>query len=88
MYELVRANPSNAFVIRPYLDSDDIADDPAQRATRYSIDFGMFALEQAQRYPEVLNVVRQRAVADGVDLKDRWWQFLRPRPAIRQSWAM
>ncbi len=38
-------------VVRPYLSSDDIADDVRQSASRWAIDFGLKSLEEGLGLP-------------------------------------
>jgi hypothetical protein len=87
---LARADAEYRDVVRPYLTAADIADDPFQRPSRWVIDFGLRPLEVAQRYPLALDIVRQR-VRPARETKSQasylptWWQFARPRPAMRRA---
>lgn len=78
---------SNADVIFPYLDGDDLKSVPTQRPTRWVISFWDWPEERARRYkrPWVWleqNVKEERlGKADRV-ARERWWQFLRPRPEL------
>ncbi len=75
-------------VVKPYLGGRDIAQDIHQIPSRYVIDFGQMALEEAMRYPAALEVVREQAKefresSRSYGRNPRWWQFLWPRPAFR-----
>ncbi len=79
-------------VVRPYIVGSDIADDPAQRPTRWIIDFATMRLEEAMRYPDALEIVRDRVkpVRDRNRRKirrERWWLFSEPVPAMRTALA-
>lgn len=79
-----------ADVVRRYLTAADIADSPEQRASRSTLDFGVMALESASKYPRALEIVRQRVkpTREGPTQKEylaRWWQFGRPRGAMREA---
>ncbi len=75
-------------VVRPYLDSEDIADDPHQAPRRWVIDFNVLPLEAASKYPEAMKVVRESVKPERDRSADRgfrskWWQFGRPRGEMR-----
>lgn len=75
-------------VVRPYLTGEDISDDPAQAPSRWTIDFGVMALEQASKYPAALKIVRDRVKPEREGNRDRgfrekWWLFGRPRVEMR-----
>jgi len=79
-------------VVRPFLVSDDIADDPGQAPSRYVIDFGMRALEEAMEYPAALDILRERVKTEREHNRDRfrrkhWWLLGRPVLAMRQALA-
>lgn len=69
-----------AAVVRPYLVGEDIADDPAQRPSRWIIDFGTRPLEVAMRFPRALDIVRTRVKPKRDEnsrkvRREKWWQF-------------
>ena len=77
-------------VVRPYLTAADIADDPAQRPSRWVIDFGLRRLEEAQRYDTALAIVRERVKPEREknnrkSYRDKWWIFAEPRTAMRAA---
>lgn len=79
-------------VVRPFLTGDDIADDPQQRATRWTIDFAHMPLEEAARYPAALNIVREkvrpvRALNADRQFREIWWLFGRSRGKLRDAVA-
>ena len=87
-----KSQPRYADVVRPYLGGDDIANDPAQAATRFVVDFGTSSLEEAMKYPEALQIVRLQArrareESNSYSRNPRWWQFLWPRPVFRAKLA-
>jgi hypothetical protein len=75
-------------VVRPYQTSLDIATSPQHSPGRWVIDFGEMPLEEAQKYPAALDIVRQRVrpgrEGDPAQMR-RWWQFWNPRPAMRTA---
>ena len=85
---LERPEASYRDVIRPYLTAADIADEPLQAPSRWVIDFGTMPLEAAARYPAALTIVRDRVLLDREKRSQAaylptWWQFARPRAAMR-----
>jgi hypothetical protein len=75
-------------VIRPYIGGKDIASQIHQRPSRFIVDFGVLALEEAMRFPAALAIIRQR-VKPARDLDpvyaDIWWRLWRPRPEFRRA---
>jgi hypothetical protein len=79
-------------VVRPYVVGDDIAKDPRQAPTRWIIDFATMSLEEAERFPVALAIVRERVkpVRDHnrrAARRERWWLFSEPVPAMRVALA-
>jgi hypothetical protein len=79
-------------VVRPYLDGEDIADNPEQRPSRFVIDFGAMPLEEASRYPRAIAIVRERVKPErdhnrDARFRELWWQFGRPRGEMRRVLA-
>ncbi|MGD0875909.1 MAG: DNA methyltransferase [Acidimicrobiales bacterium] len=77
-------------VVRPYLVSEDIADDPQQHPRRWIIDFASMSLEEAERFPAALQLVRERVKPTRDKNSDRgfrelWWRFGRPRGEMRAA---
>lgn len=57
---LARRDATYSDVVRPYLVGDDIARSPRLAPTRWIIDFGEMALEQAEQWPAAIEIVRSR----------------------------
>ena len=79
-------------MVRPYLGSADIARNPAQKATRWAIDFGLMSLEAAMKYPAALAIVRERVKPEReannrAAYRRNWWQFAEPRRGMRAALA-
>jgi len=77
-------------VVRRYLMGDDVANDPSQAPTRWIIDFGVRPLEETERWPRALAIVRERVRPHRLENRDRgfrerWWQFGRPRREMRAA---
>ncbi len=77
-------------VVRPYLTASDLTDDPAQRPSRWTIDFATLSLEKAAKYPAALKILRhdvrpEREKNNRKSYRDLWWQFAEPRRAMRTA---
>ena len=89
---LQRSETNYRVVVRPYLDTDDITEDPRQEGRRFVIDFAEMKFEEASRYPAALKIVRERVKPErdtnnDPRLREKWWLFERPRPAMRKALA-
>ena len=89
---LARTDADYAEVVRPYLIGEDITDDPEQRPRRWIIDFAIMPLEQAERWPAALAIVRERVRPERTRNADAgfrryWWRFGRPRGEMRTALA-
>lgn len=77
--------------VRRYLTADDITDAVGSVPRRWIIDFGTLPLEQANKFPGAMQIVRWKVKPERED-KERhfarlWWQFAWPRPEMRQAIA-
>jgi len=75
-------------VVRPYMIGDDITVSPTQEPGRWIIDFAQMNLEEAERYPAAMKIVRERVKpirerTQKAEYRQKWWQFTRPRPEMR-----
>ena len=91
METLIAKDPRNREIIFPYLGGEDLNSSPTQRPHRFVINFGTRSLEEAQRWPDLLTIVRERVKperdalkdnADGLTRKRNWWKFGRSTPAL------
>ncbi|MDQ3264468.1 MAG: N-6 DNA methylase [Myxococcota bacterium] len=88
--ELVRRNPRNAERIFPYIGGEEVNTHPEQRFDRYVINFGDMNLEEAEKWPDLMEIVR-REVKPERDRNNRegyrkyWWQFGEKRQGLYES---
>lgn len=89
--QLISKRRDNAERIFPYLGGEEVNSDPTQSHGRYVINFGEMSLQEASRWPDLLDHVRRevkperdklRDNADGRRLKQFWWRFNRTRPEL------
>ncbi|MBI2929596.1 MAG: hypothetical protein HYY24_28360, partial [Verrucomicrobia bacterium] len=76
--------------LMPYLNGQDFNDDYQQRSDRHVICFHNFMLQQAEAYPALLGLVRERVkpFRDSVKEKherENWWLFARYRGEMRYA---
>lgn len=88
---LVAKDPRNDERIFPYLGGREVNSNPDQGFERYVINFGDMSLAEAEAWPELLAIVRERVKperdrlkdnADGRRRKKYWWQYGRYTPAL------
>jgi len=77
-------------VIRPYMTGQDLGGDPACRASKFIIDFYQMREAEAREFPEAFALLERdvkpvRAKNAARRLREKWWQFARPAPAMRRA---
>lgn len=83
-------NSANKNIIQKYLTGEDINGDPAQLPSQYVINFKDLSLENAKKYPEILEVVMhkvkpERDKNNRKTYRDYWWQFGEKRLSLYKS---
>jgi hypothetical protein len=87
---MIQADPTNADVLKPIYNGDDLAHRPRHR---WVIDFGHTAtLKEAQRYGEPFAYVEHhvkpfRETTNQPRARERWWLHWNPRPEMRRALA-
>jgi len=83
---LVAKAQKNEHLIIPYLGGEEINSSPTQTFERHVINFGDLTLEQAGRWPDLLQIVRESVKPERDATKhgrsQPWWQFWRMRPDL------
>ncbi len=86
---ILSAHPECVEVIAPFINGEDTVRSVNQSPSRWVIDFADMPLDAAERlYPTPMKIVRDRVIPERAhDPKqmERWWQFWRPRPELRES---
>ncbi len=89
--ELVARDIKNGTHLRPFIGGEEVNADPNQMFRRYVIFFGQMPLEEAEEWPDLIAIVRERVKperdrlknnADGRRYKQKWWQLGRSSPAL------
>lgn len=88
---LISKDKRNGERIFPYIGGEEINTSPTQDFDRYVVHFGTMDLEEAERWPDLIGIVRQKVKPERDVLKDNtdgrrrkayWWQFGRDTPAL------
>lgn len=84
---LVARDPRNAERVFPYLGGEEVNTSPTQAFDRYVIHFGDLTLEEAERWPDLIRIVRERVKPqreqDNREIRRRyWWRFGEIAPAL------
>lgn len=79
-------------VVRPYLTAKDITDHPSQTPGRWTIDFGLRPLEDANRFPKAIGIAKRLVKPERESnrrkvYREKWWIFAEPRTAMRGALA-
>jgi methylase of polypeptide subunit release factors len=84
---LIQKDPRNKDVLFPYLNGDDLNNNPDQSPNRWVINFFDWPEEKAKTYPDCYEIVQRLVKPERITMTgDRgaefWWQYLRMRPAL------
>ena len=88
MNEILDANPSAQERIFPYLGGHELNTDPEHRHHRYVINFESMSLTEAERWPELLGVLKDTVYPSRVAHKNPsiraypWWQHWNRRETL------
>ncbi|SHT65334.1 N-6 DNA Methylase [Mycobacteroides abscessus subsp. abscessus] len=88
----IAENPSNAEVLFPFLNGEDLNSRPDCSASRWVIDFYDRSMEVSASYEvpyaRVLDIVKpERAKNNRKAYREYWWQFAEKLPALRSAIA-
>lgn len=89
---LVSANPRNGERIFPYLGGEEVNTSPIQSHDRYVISFGQMDLAEAERWPDLIRIVREKVKPqrdkDNREVRRKyWWRFGETTPALYAALA-
>jgi hypothetical protein len=87
---LITKDPRNKDVLLPYLNGDDLNNDPEQKPSRWVINFFDWSEAKARSYPDCFGIVERLVKPERMKQKDKggkekWWQFLRPRNELYET---
>lgn len=84
MFELIQNNPRNAERIFPYMGGEEINTSPTQSHHRFVINFANMSEEEANEWPDLMDIVREKVLPERARLggysvaekrSQNWWQF-------------
>jgi hypothetical protein len=87
MKSIIANDPRNAERIFPLIGYSEVASNPRHYHDRYIIDFGEMSEDEANRWPDLLNIVaekvrpeREKKTASSIDKRraELWWQYGSP----------
>lgn len=90
--DLIRRDPRNGERIFPYLGGEEVNASPTQSYHRFVINFEGMQLEEAEGWPDLLAILRERIKPNREKLKrypqhKYWWRFWADRPELRAALA-
>src|ERR1039458_5406462 len=85
--DLIRRNVRNAERIFPYLGGEEVNSSPTQSFDRHVINFGEMSLEEAEKWPDLIKIVREKVKPERDknkrDIRRKyWWRFGETTPAL------
>ena len=92
MRRLIEREPRNREVIFPYIGGEEVNTSPTHAYHRYVINFGQREEEECRRWPDLMAIVGEKVRPDreaqnDPGAKEKWWQFIRPRPELHAAIA-
>jgi hypothetical protein len=90
MERLIAKDPRNRERIFPYIGGEELNDNPTHAHRRYVINFGEMGETEARRWPDLMEIVEEnvkpeRLAQNDAGAKEKWWQFIRPRPELHAA---
>jgi hypothetical protein len=84
---LIAADSRNRDCLFPYLNGEDLNSHPTQQPSRWVINFFDWPLDHAERYPELIDIVRRLVKPERDSVKrdrnrTRWWIYAENRPGL------
>jgi hypothetical protein len=82
--DLLSKEPTNGQVLKRFVGGEDLNDGPTHESAPLAIDFGEMELSEAERWPELLEIVREEVLAARLTSKaksssgkvlEKWWRF-------------
>jgi len=93
-HHLLQKYSLNSEVLKKFLGGQEMNDSPAAIGNRYAINFGTMELEEAAKWPDLLEIAIERVKPErdkkennaiAVRQKKYWWRFRSDAPYLRQA---
>ena len=90
VHQLVAIDAKNQDRIFPYLGGEEVNTSPTQSPHRHVISFGRMTLDEAEKWPGLIRILRDKVKPvrdrDKRDVRRRyWWRFAEPTPALYEA---
>lgn len=87
---LIVRNAKNAERIFPYIGGEKVNTSPTQDFHRYVINFGQMSLEEAEQWPDLIQIVREKVKPERDKqkrdaLRKKWWHYADKRPGLYKA---
>ena len=87
MRRLIETEPWQSGGHLPYIGGEEVNTSPTHAYRRYVIDFFDRELKEAEKWPDLMKIVRERVkperdVQKRKALRERWWQYADKRPGL------
>lgn len=84
---LVAKDPRNAERIFPYMGGQEVNSSPTQSFHRYVINFGQMSLAEAEEWPDLIDIIREKVKPERdknkrESRKKYWWRFGEAVPTL------
>jgi len=85
--ELIRRDPRNDAALQPYVIGQDLNQRPDSSASRWIVNFRNWPLEKAERYPDLISIVRElvkpeRDRNNRAQRREKWWVYAERAPEL------
>lgn len=92
MHRLIEKAPRNQERIFPYIGGEEVNSSPIHDHHRYVINFGEMSEAEARLYAHLMAIIEEKVKPERLAQKDKgakekWWQFIRPRPELNRAIA-
>ena len=87
---LLHKDPRNSQLIFPYIGGEEVNNEPDLSHHRFAIDFFDRSIEEAAKWPDLLDIVRRKVKPDRDHQnrkanRERWWQYAEKRPGLHRA---
>lgn len=84
---ILHEDPTCESVLFPYINGKDLNTHPNQAPSRWIINFWDWTLDKSEKYKRPFQIVKDNVKAERESKKDKgakekWWQYIRPRPEL------
>ncbi|MCP4263900.1 MAG: TetR family transcriptional regulator [Planctomycetes bacterium] len=94
MHQIIEHNQKNAERIFPYIGGEEFLNHPQQQYSRYVINFGEMEETEANNWPDLMGILREKVKPEREKLKDNadgrrrkkyWWRWGRTTPGLDKA---